>query len=73
LFLSIYRCQGPAEVFPASSFDLDKHERVVISADDVDFAAAPAAEVAVKNFIAPATQKTAGKFFATRAATKMLR
>lgn len=73
LFLSIYRRQGPAKVLAPSSFHLDKHERVAISADDVDFAATPAAEITIENFIAVAAEKAASEFFATRAAAKMLR
>lgn len=73
LFLPIYRRQRPAKLLAASSFDFDKHKRVAIPTDDVDFAAAPAAKIAVKNFVTPAAQKTAGEFFTTRAAAKMLR
>jgi hypothetical protein len=62
-----------AKVLAPTSFDLNKNERVVIAADDVDFAAAPAAEIAVENLVAVAAQKTAGEFFATRAAAEMLR
>jgi hypothetical protein len=72
LFPSVYRRYGPAKVLAPPSFDLDKNEGVAIAADDIDFAAAPAAEIAVENFVTVAAQKTAGEFFATRAAAEML-
>jgi len=69
----VYRCYWPAKILAPASFDLNKNERVVIAADDVDFAAPPAAEIAIENFVAVAAQKTAGEFFATCAAAEMLR
>jgi len=60
----IYGLNRPAKVLTAPSFDLDKHKRVSIAADDIDFAATPAAEIAVENFITATAQKTARKFFA---------
>ena len=73
LFPPVYRRHRPAKVLAPSSFDLDKNEGVAIAADDIDFAAALAAEIAVENFVTAAAQKTAGEFFTTRATAKMLR
>jgi hypothetical protein len=72
LFLPVYRRHWPAKILAPASFDLYKNEGVAIAADDIDFAAVPAAEIAVENFVTMAAQKTAGEFFATRAAAEML-
>jgi len=69
----VYRRQWPAKVLAPPRLDLDKNEGIAIAADDIDFAAAPSAKIAVENFVTVAAQKTAGKFFATRAAPQMLR
>jgi hypothetical protein len=72
-FPPVYRRHWPSKILAPARFDLDKNESVAIAADDIDFAAAPAAEIAVENFVTVAAQKTAGEFFATRAAAEMLR
>jgi hypothetical protein len=72
-FPPVYRRHWPSKILAAARFDLDKNESVAIAADDIDFAAAPAAEIAVENFVTVAAQKTAGEFFATRPAAEMLR
>jgi hypothetical protein len=72
-FPPVYRRHWPPKILAPARFDLDKNESVAIAADDIDFAAAPAAEIAVENFVTVAAQKTAGEFFATRAAAEMLR
>ena len=72
-FPPVYRRHWPAKVLAPPRLDLDKNEGVAIAADDIDFAAVPAAKIAVENFVTVAAQKTAGEFFATRAAAEMLR
>jgi hypothetical protein len=61
------------EIFASACFDLHKHQRVAVAADDIDFAAAASAEIAIQNFVAVSSQKTAGQFFAPRAAPDMVR
>lgn len=73
-FPPVYRRHWPSKILAPPRFDLYKNEGVAIAADDIDFAAAPAAEIAVENFVTvAAAQETAGEFFATRAAAEMLR
>ncbi len=63
--------EGTTEIFARTRFHFDKNERVVVAADDVDFAATASAEIAVENFETIAAQKTAREFFAKSAALQM--
>ena len=72
-FPLVYRRHWPSKILVPPRCDLDKNESVAIAADDIDLTAAPAAEIAVENFVTVTAQKTAGEFFATRAAAEMLR
>jgi hypothetical protein len=73
LFLPVYCFDRPAKIFAAARFHFHENKRVLIAADDIDFAAAASAKVAVENFVAFSAQKPAGNFFATRSLSKMFR
>lgn len=72
-FPPVYRRYWATKVLAPPRLDLDKNERVAIAADDINFAAAPAAKIVIENFVTVVAQKTAGEFFATCAAPEMLR
>ncbi len=63
----------PSPDFVRASFYLHENQRVAIAANDVDFAPASAAKIAIENFVTAPPKKTAGKIFATFAASNMLR
>ena len=71
LFLLVYRCNGPAEIFVRARFHFDKHKRIAVATNNVDLAAAASFEIAIENFIAVPTQEPAGQCLPTRAAPKM--
>jgi hypothetical protein len=71
LFLSIDGSDWPAEIFARARLYFDEYERVVISADNVDLAAAASLEVAVENFVAVTPQEPTRQFLPERAAPEM--
>jgi hypothetical protein len=71
LFLSIDGRKRPAEILARARLYFHEYERVVISADDVDLAAAASFEVAVENLVAVTTQEATRQFLAARAALEM--
>jgi hypothetical protein len=73
LLLSIDRRERPAKIFPGPCFYFDKYQRVVVTTDNVDLAAASPFEVTIKNFVALPPQEAGGQFLAVSAAPEMLR
>ncbi len=71
LLLSIDCGNRPAKIFARACFYFDKHERVVIAADNVDLAAAASLEVAVENLVAVMPQESTRQFLAASSALKM--
>jgi hypothetical protein len=71
LFLSINGGNRPSKIFPRARLHFDEHERVVITADNVDLAAAASLEVAVENLVAVTPQESTRQFLAVRAAPEM--
>ena len=65
--------ERPSEIFVRARFHFDENQRVAIATDDVDFAAAPAAEIAVENFVTAPPKKATGEIFAAFAAPQMRR
>jgi hypothetical protein len=55
----------PPQIFVRPRFHFDKNKRVVVAADNIDFAAGPASifEVTIKNFVAAFPKKAAGRLF----------
>ena len=49
LLLTVHRFQGPAKILPSASLDLHENKGVALAADEIDLAALPSAEVAVKD------------------------
>jgi len=62
-----------AEIFAAARFHFDKNQRVAIAADNVYFAAASSAKIAVENFVTVATKKFSRQFLAELAETDVVR
>jgi len=59
LFCAVNRFQWPAEIFARSRFYFDEHERVVIAAYHIDFAATTPTEIAEQNFITATLKESA--------------
>jgi hypothetical protein len=72
LFGRINRVNWPPEILTRSRFYFYENERVIISTNDIDFAAASATEIPGKNFATFAPEKRAGQFLSASAETKML-
>ncbi len=71
LFCAVDGFQWPAEIFARAGFYFDEHERVIVSAYNVDFAATAPTEIAKQNFITATLQEPARQFLAPRAAPEM--
>ena len=48
-----------AEIFTRARFNFDKHQRVIVAAHNVDFAAAASTEIAEENFVTATLQEPA--------------
>jgi hypothetical protein len=73
LLLLLADCfERATEVFARAGFHFNEDERVAVTTNDVDLAAAAAAEVSVENLETLAAQITAGELLAGRAAGEML-
>ena len=51
--------EWPAEIFARARFYFDKHQRVIVAAHNVDFAAAASTEIAEENFVTATLQEPA--------------
>jgi len=51
----------------------DKHKRIVVACDDVDFTATAAAKITVENLVTVPAQKPSGQLLAERAPAKVFR
>jgi hypothetical protein len=51
-FFAIHRFEGPAEIFARTCLYFDKHERVVVAANNVDLTAAATTKITEEDFIA---------------------
>lgn len=61
LFIAIYGIQGPAKILARPRFHLDEDKRVVIAADDIDFAAGASAEITIQDFVTVPPQEPASQ------------
>jgi hypothetical protein len=68
----VHRLAWSPEILARARFHLYEYKRVVISANNVHFATAPATEIAVKNFVAFTTQKSARQFFTANTEPEMV-
>jgi hypothetical protein len=69
--LAIDGRKRPAEILARARLYFHEYERVIISADDINLAAAASFEVAVENLVAVTTQEATRQFLAARAALEM--
>ena len=67
------RLERPPENFVGARFHFHENQRVAITTNNVDFAAAAAAKIAIENFVTAPPKKTAGEIFAAFAAPQMRR
>ena len=58
-FFSVYRREWPAEIFARARFYFDKDERVVVTADNIDFTAPAPAKITEQNFVTATLQESA--------------
>ena len=58
-FFSVYCREWPAEIFTRACFYFDKHQRIIVTADNVDFAATASTEIAEQNFVTATLQEPA--------------
>jgi hypothetical protein len=58
-FFSVYSREWPTEIFAGPRFYFDKHQRVIVAAHNVDFAAAASAEISEQDFITATLQESA--------------
>jgi hypothetical protein len=72
-FRRIYRFDGPSKIFSSARFYFDEDESVAIATNDIDFTAMPRPEIAIKNSVAFASEKSAGQFFPACTEPQMLR
>jgi len=73
LLFAADRSERASELFACARFHFDENERVAVATDNVDFAAAPSAKVAVENLVAILPQKSRGQPFPARPQPEMLR
>jgi hypothetical protein len=59
LFRAVDRFQRPAEIFARPRFYFDKHQRVFVTAYNVDFAATATTEIAEEDFVTATLQESA--------------
>jgi hypothetical protein len=64
LLIGVDGAYGTSEVFALARFYFDEDKRLFVAADDVDFAAAPTAKIAIENLITILSQEPAGQFLA---------
>ena len=57
----------------SACFYFDEDEGVVIATDNIDLTAVPSPEVAIKNFVTLAPEKTAGELFSAATELEMVR
>ncbi len=72
-FVTINRLDRPAKILPRTRLHFHKHERIAVAADDIEFTASAAAEVAIQHLVAVPPQITTGELLAQRAALEVLR
>ena len=58
-FVSVHCREWPAEIFARARFYFDKHQRVIVAAHNVDFAATASTEIAEENFVTATLQEPA--------------
>jgi hypothetical protein len=58
-FFSVYRREWPAEIFARARFYFDKDERVVVTADNIDFTATAPTKITEQNFVTATLQESA--------------
>jgi hypothetical protein len=71
LLVAIDGVERPSEIFARPCFHFDKDECVVVTANDVDLAAAPAAKITIEDFVTVPPQKPAGQFLPVSPKPKM--
>ena len=59
LFFPIHCLEWTAEIFACPCFYFHKHQRVVVTTDNVDFATAAAAKIAQQDFVTAMLQESA--------------
>ena len=73
LLFAADRIERAPEIFVRARFHFDEDERVAVATNQIDLTAAPSAKVAVENFVAVSSEKTAGQFLSTGAELQVLR
>ena len=53
-FFSVDRFKGPPKIFAAAGFYFNKHQCVIVTTDNIDFTAAPTAEITEEDFVSVA-------------------
>src|SRR5206468_4277510 len=72
-FRSVNCFRRSHQIILLACFYFDEDEFVAIATNDIDFSAMPSPEIAVKNFVALAPEKTARQFLSARAELQMVR
>lgn len=65
--------ERPPKIFSAPRLYFDEHERISITADNVNLASASSSKIAVKNLVTISPEKPAGQLLTESATLDMLR